>query len=478
MIITSSYLNLPAEFYEVIQPTPVLRPRLLKFNTSLADSLGIHPAHADVALYAGNMVLPHLTSIALAYAGHQFGHYVPLLGDGRAVVLGEVIDKKGKHWDLQLKGSGQTRFSRQGDGRAPLSAVVREYLISDAMHGLGIPTTRCLAAIASDEKVYRQDGLVPLGVLARVASSHLRIGSFQYAKQESMMHLKSLADYALERHYPSLLEKETPYLEFFYAVLDKQASLIADWMGVGFIHGVMNTDNMSIAGETIDYGPCAFMDEFELNTVFSSIDTHGRYSFGNQPTIAHWNLSQLGQALSPLINQEDVQDALNTFASRFQYHWRRKMKMKLGLEEESPTAINLIADFIRLLQSAKPDFTLTFRLLTEATSCDKAADQFLLLLGQCDEVKQWLQQWRACIEQSTTDLGEIQRQMENVNPAYIPRNHLIEKAIGQCIEKGDTGLMDKLLNVFSNPYNKQPDTDDLQQPPKAHERVTQTFCGT
>ena len=486
----TSYLKLPGEFYQVIDPIPVSKPYLVKFNHELAAFLGEqnnspYTEQDAVALYAGNWVPPHLKSIALAYAGHQFGYYVPLLGDGRAVLLGEICSQEGKRWDIQLKGSGKTIFSRMGDGRAPLAAVLREYLISEAMHGLKIPTTRCLAVIASEDKIYRESGPVPLGVLTRIASSSLRIGSFEYAAdlKDSNL-LKSLADYALERHFPDRLQQESPYLELFRAVVDCQASLIADWMSVGFIHGVMNTDNMTVSGETIDYGPCAFMDEFDMSSVFSSIDIAGRYSFGNQASIALWNLAQFAEALLPLFKDEEnqilpqLEEILNSFRLRLHHYWNNKLRAKLGLLDENEQTKELIANFFILLQQYKPDFTNTFRLLSKAIDSENVQKRLLKALGNEAKGEQWVSDWLSYMKQQNVAVKKIKTDMNQVNPAYIPRNHLVEIAIKDFIEKKDSTLMDALLSVMKNPYQQQKNTEQLQRLPLPHERVLQTFCGT
>lgn len=472
----------------MVAPTPIANPYLVKFNDELASYLGISGTTNNevqvIAFYAGNWVPSHLKSIALAYAGHQFGYFVPLLGDGRAILLGEISSKDKRRWDIQLKGSGRTMFSRMGDGRAPLSAVLREYLISEAMHGLKIPTTRCLAAIASKEQICRQSGFVPLGVLTRIASSSLRVGSFEYAARKDPHLLKSLAHYALERHYPYLLPSDNPYIELFKAVVERQASLIADWMGVGFIHGVMNTDNMTISGETIDYGPCAFMDEFDFDTVFSSIDVQGRYAFGNQASIAKWNLAVFSHSLLPLFKPDDkkslqqLQEILNSFNERFLYYWNKKIKEKLGLLDEKNPNRDLINNFFVLLQQYKPDFTNTFRLMSKAIDSKYYQKRLIQALGNQENSKQWVSDWLHCLQQSNVESSKIQIRMNQVNPAYIPRNHLVENAIKNYIDKNDSTLMDNLLKVLKNPYQQQKNTKSLQSLPQSDERVCQTFCGT
>lgn len=486
-ITTTSYLQLPDNFYEKITPTPITNPSLVQFNHELAATLGgpdVTPYSEEeaLAIYAGNWIPPQLQSIALAYSGHQFGHFVPILGDGRAVMLAEITAKDGTRWDMQLKGSGRTPFSRNGDGRAPLSAVLREYLISEAMHGLNIPTTRCLAAIASDEKIYRQTGLVPAGVLTRIAASSLRVGSFEYAAAQEDTHLlKCLADYAVERNFPELLLQDAPYLELFKAIVERQASLMAEWMGVGFIHGVMNTDNMAISGETLDYGPCAFMDEFAFERVYSSIDTIGRYAFGQQPTIARWNLTMLRLTMQPLFNKQEQQaldDILNSFPARFHHYWSAKVRAKLGFQELNEQTVKLIELFFALLQQYKPDFTNTFRLLSQAIDFPEQQKNVIQALGGSAQSEQWVKDWSHCVRQQAVDIYVIKNQMNQVNPAYIPRNHLVENAINHFIKNNDRSLMDALLLVLKNPYEQQADTEYLQALPQPEERVTQTFCGT
>lgn len=485
----SSYLELPSHFYEVIEPTPIENPYLLLFNHELASYLAPQncpPSNKKemISFYAGNTVPKHLKSIALAYAGHQFGYYVPLLGDGRAVLIGEISSHDENRWDIQLKGSGKTMFSRMGDGRAPLSSVLREYLISEAMYGLNIPTTRSLAAVASKEMILRQDGPVPLGVLTRIASSSLRVGSFEYAaaQKDNFQLLQSLANYAIERHYPELIVSANPYLEFFKKVVERQARLIADWMGVGFIHGVMNTDNMTISGETIDYGPCAFMDEFDFGTVFSSIDRGGRYAFGNQATIAKWNLTQLSLTLLPLLNNKDaleqIQEVLNSFTGIFSQYWNQKIRKKIGILQETSPSTELIKNFFGLLQQYKPDYTNTFRLMSQAIDCERQQKELIKTLGNQSKSELWVSEWLTHIKNQNLDTHTIKNEMNQVNPAYIPRNHLVEKAIKNLVENEDSSLMNTLLAVLKNPYQQQKNTEKLQDLPLPEERVYQTFCGT
>jgi len=486
---TTSYISLPTEFYQKIHPIPISNPYLVKFNEHLALSLGINPGITEqdniIKLLAGNEVPSQIEPIAQAYAGHQFGHYVPLLGDGRAVLLGEKTDKEGHVWDIQLKGSGRTRYSRMGDGRAPLSAVLREYLLSAAMQGLGIPTTQSLAVIGSNETIMRQEGPVALGVLTRVASSYIRIGTFQYAAQlPNDNAVKMLADYTLKRHYPELLIKQEPYLELFKAVIDKQAQLIAEWMNVGFIHGVMNTDNMTISGETIDYGPCAFMDEYYETQVYSSIDWQGRYAYSNQVPVAYWNLHQFKETLllisnDPLIHDE-FQNALDYFGTAFNQFWSNKIRTKLGLQVIDELSKKIINRFFGLLQHHHPDFTHTFRLLGDSLTCEKAKQSWFSLFNHSADSQQWYADWRKLIamQNSQTELNHIKAAMHLVNPTYIPRNHLVDQAIKNYLNAKDTSLMDRLLNVFQSPFTQIDDTEDLQRLPEEHERIRQTFCGT
>lgn len=483
----SSYLELPDNFYQVINPTPIANPYLVAFNSELASYLnsGLDTEKETVELCAGNKVFEQFTSIALAYAGHQFGHYVPLLGDGRAVVLGELYSHDKQRWDMQLKGSGPTAFSRMGDGRAPLAAVLREYIISEAMYGFNIPTTRSLAVIGGSETIYRQTGPVPIGVLTRITSSSLRVGSFEYAANQKDTHLlKCLADYAIERHFPDLAQHDNPYFELVKAVVERQASLMAEWMGVGFIHGVMNTDNMAICGETLDYGPCAFMDEFDFNCVFSSIDMNRRYAYGNQASIAQWNLAQLSHTLLPLFakgqqsDTQQVQEIIDLFTVRFQYYWSKKIHEKLGLLVTNEHTLELIERFFILLQQYKPDFTNTFLLMSRAIDSELYQNHLISALGNESKSKQWVSDWLACITQQNITVKKIRAQMNQVNPAYIPRNHLVEQAIQDFVEKNDRGLMDELLLVLKDPYRQQKNTEHLQSVPSADERVLQTFCGT
>lgn len=464
-------------------------PYFVWCNHALAKSLGLDQGVFDdpdvLSVLAGNSMPAGLDSIALAYAGHQFGRYVPQLGDGRAVMLGEVVDQQQFHWDIQLKGSGPTRFSRGGDGRAPLAAMLREAVISEAMHGLGIPSTRTLAVVGGEQTVYRAEGPVPAGVLTRVAAGHLRVGSFQYAAaHHEPDSLQALADYAIRRHFPTLVDTKSPYLAFFETVLERQARLMAQWMGVGFIHGVMNTDNMSITGETIDYGPCAFMDEFSWNQVYSSIDVQGRYAYGNQAGIAYWNCAQLAEALEPLLQNDDtaavktLYEILETFPAKFQKHWLQTLGAKLGIiHPKAEDAVHFQA-FLALLQDMNADFTNNFRRLSTLLDSATAQKEWLQQLGDTVTAQAWLQQWLLRVQGQALPLETIQQRMQQVNPAYIPRNHWVEKAIIAMVEQKDSSIMDQLLLLLRSPYIEQSGCEPFQQLPEESDRVHQTFCGT
>lgn len=467
-ILKTSYLHLPDFFFTENSPHFLKNPYRLQYNTALANFLNLSESlEHEVDYFSGNF--SYSNPISLAYAGHQFGHYVPLLGDGRAHIVGE-IHHQDQIFDVQLKGSGRTQFSRNGDGKAPLSSVLREYLVSEAMFGLGISTTRSLAVVATEETIYRQEGLVPQGVLTRIAQSHIRVGTFQYAYHNGG--LKELADYTIARLYPELVNHPEPYLIFFKNVLENQARLIAQWQSVGFIHGVMNTDNMAISGETLDYGPCAFLDEFDANCVFSSIDHHARYAYGNQPTVALWNLMQLGQSLLPLLTKnkhqavESINAVLNTFYPSFQNNYYQLMQRKLGLNIENA---NLIEDLIKIMQQTRADYTLTFSLLTRSLEDDRALLPLTEMLGG----KNWIERWLACIDKQVA-----KQTMPLINPIYIARNHLVEKAINNILNDKNRELFDLLLKVFANPYEMLPDTSFLQKGPSDKERVLHTFCGT
>ncbi|MBA98643.1 protein adenylyltransferase SelO [Sulfitobacter sp.] len=462
----NSYAALPEGFFSRINPTPVANPRLLAFNESLASSLGLEFATKDdLAFVLGGNELPvGADPLAQLYAGHQFGSYNPQLGDGRAILLGEVVDRTGKRRDIQLKGSGRTPYSRGGDGRAWLGPVLREYVVSEAMHALGIPTTRALAAVATGEDVYRETAL-PGAVLTRVASSHLRVGTFQvYAHRGEIENLRLLTQYAIERHYP---DADGP-MGLLRAVCDRQADLIASWMSVGFIHGVMNTDNCAISGETIDYGPCAFMDAFHVNRVFSSIDRQGRYAFSNQPQIAVWNMAQLATALLPLLENSDAALAeatqiVHAMSDQIETAWRTRFAAKIGITSPTKQDRALIDDLLVLMQKDGADFTNSFR----ALSGDDAVAQFTDRVG----FAAWREKWRARLAAE----DDPEAVMNAANPVIIPRNHRIEEMI-QAAVAGDMAPFNRLMDALATPFTA---TDpELHRPPSQDEIVPATFCGT
>jgi uncharacterized protein YdiU (UPF0061 family) len=480
---SNSYAALPPRFFARLDPLPVSAPRLIKFNGALAAELGLESEDdaSLAAIFAGNLVPVGADPIATAYAGHQFGQFVPQLGDGRAILLGEVIGRDGARRDIQLKGSGRTPFSRGGDGRAALGPVLREYLVSEAMHSLGIRTTRSLAAVTTGEPVLRGARL-PGAIVTRVASSHVRVGTFEYfSARGDKDALGVLADYVIDRHYPELKCADRPYVELLAAVTRRQASLIAGWMGVGFIHGVMNTDNTAISGETIDFGPCAFMDAYDPATVFSSIDSYGRYAYGNQPAIAQWNMARFAQTLLPLIDSDaqravDVASAVvNSFRDEFESRWSAGLARKIGLvtsEQGDPPMVNAL---LELMQRAGADYTLTFRRLCNAA--DAGAEE---ILGAAPpiELAPWLDSWRARLARDPQSPAARAHAMRLANPAYIPRNHRIEAAITAATERADFGPFHEMLEVWSRPYEEQPGRESYLAPPLPAERVLQTFCGT
>jgi uncharacterized protein YdiU (UPF0061 family) len=477
----NSYARLPDRFFARLEPKPVAEPRLVRLNTALAEQLGIDPEQLagpdGVAMLAGNAAPPGAEPMAQAYAGHQFGHFVPQLGDGRACLLGEVVGRDGIRRDIQLKGSGTTPFSRAGDGRAALGPVLREYLISEAMAALGVPTTRTLAAVTTGETVWRETRL-PGAILTRVATSHIRVGTFQYfAARGDAEAVRLLADHAIARHYPERAGADNPYRAFLDAVVAAQAELIARWLLIGFIHGVMNTDNCAISGETIDYGPCAFMDEYDPAAVFSSIDRGGRYAYGNQPRIAQWNLARLAETLLPLLSAgEDsavaaAQDSLGAFAVRFETAYRNGLRRKIGLATEREGDDALTADFLALLAADRVDFTLAFRGLSEAT-----AARALFADGAAFDA--WAGRWRARLETEQGGPDGACAVIRAANPAFIPRNHLVEAALAAATDRSDYTPFEALLGVLSRPYQDDVAMAAYARGPREDERVLQTFCGT
>lgn len=483
----NTYARLPERFYVKLAPTPVAQPRLVKLNSALARELGLDPralaSPAGVAMLAGNSVPPGAEPLAQAYAGHQFGNFVPQLGDGRAVLIGEVVDTRGQRRDIQLKGSGPTPFSRRGDGRAALGPVLREYIISEAFAALGIPSTRSLAAVTTGEAVARET-MLPGAVLTRVAASHIRVGTFQFfAARQDWDGIRTLAHYALERHYPHAADAPNPILALLDSVIAAQARLVAQWMQVGFIHGVMNTDNVSIAGETIDFGPCAFMDHYDPMKVFSSIDYRGRYAYSNQPGIAAWNLARFTETLlAVLADSKDEavaigQAALDRFKPHFEMHFHAGLRAKAGLFTQDEADIALVNDFLGTVAQANVDFTQAWRALGEAAIEASGSERLRTLFGDPSGIDEWLSRWRARLAQEAVAPQDRRLRMHAVNPVYIPRNHLVEEALASA-QAGDKGPMDLLLTVLARPFDEQPGKERYALPPKPDEIVQQTFCGT
>jgi uncharacterized protein YdiU (UPF0061 family) len=478
----NSYARLPEHFFARLPATPVAAPRLIRLNEALAETLGLDAqaltSEAGVAILAGNFVPQGAEPLAMAYAGHQFGNFVPQLGDGRAILLGEVVGRDGVRRDIQLKGSGRTPFSRGGDGRAALGPVLREFLLSEAMAALGIPTTRTLAAVTTGDFVFRE-GPQAGAVLTRVAQSHVRIGTFQFfAARGDTGALRVLADYIIGRHYPAAAETENPYRALLDAVIARTASLIARWQLVGFIHGVMNTDNMSVAGETIDYGPCAFMDSFHPGTVYSSIDHAGRYAYGNQPRIAYWNLARLAEAVLPLLAPEtdvavaQAHAALDAFPKSFEQAYHEGMRRKLGLLTERDGDIELARGLLACMDAQGADFTLTFRRLSNATT-EGSEGAVRALFADATAFDAWLPAWRARV----ADEAAPDATMRAANPAFIPRNHRVQAAIAAA-QADDFSKFHELMAVLSRPYDDQADHAGYADPPRPDEVVRETFCGT
>jgi uncharacterized protein YdiU (UPF0061 family) len=479
----NSYSRLPERFFARLDPTPVAAPRLLKLNRPLARELGLDPdmlaTPQGVEILAGNRIARGSQPIALAYAGHQFGNFVPQLGDGRAVLLGEVVDRSGLRRDIQLKGSGPTPFSRRGDGRAALGPVLREYIVSEAMMALGIPTTRSLAAVATGEPVMRETRL-PGAVLTRVASSHIRVGTFQFfAARGDGEALRLLADHAIDRHYPDARNEAEPYRALFDRVIARQAELVARWMLVGFIHGVMNTDNCSIAGETIDYGPCAFMDTYRPDTVFSSIDHGGRYAYANQPRICHWNLARFGETLLPLLADDSdkalaiANETLATFQARYGRALLAGMRRKLGLFAEEAGDGALAQELLDAMAEAQADFTRTFRLLDPESD-----DEVRPLFADPARYDAWAARWRERLAREPRDVATRRAAMRSVNPVYIPRNHRVEAVLSAAIERDDYAPFEEFLQVLARPYEARAGLADYAEPAPPGQGVYRTFCGT
>ena len=482
----NSYARLPERFYAQLPPTPVPQPALVRVNRELARQLGIDPdwlaSAVGLAVLAGNQLPEGSTPLASAYAGHQFGSWNPQLGDGRAILLGELVGTDGQRRDWQLKGSGQTPWSRGGDGRSPLGPVLREYLVSEAMAALGIPTTRALAAVTTGELVYR-DSALPGAVLSRVASSHIRVGTVQYfAARGDNEAIEALIEHVIQRHYPEAADAEHPTLALLDAVVTAQAELVARWQLVGFIHGVMNTDNMLLSGETVDYGPCAFMDSFDPNTVYSSIDHGGRYAYRNQPGIAQWNLAQLAQALLPQLHPEPEQAValaepmIDVFPERFLEAHERGMAAKLGLAGYREEDETLVQDLLNLMHEQGTDFTLTFRALTDLAGKGATGSPVPFTLPSAFD--DWLARWEQRRAEQDGDAGLLHASMLAANPVYIPRNHLVEETIRAAEDRWDFEPFHRLADVLIRPSVYDPELSRYAQPPQPDEVVAQTFCGT
>lgn len=475
-----SYSRLPDRLYARVHPTPVRSPSLAILNRDLANLLGLnasvleHPDNAD--WFVGNVLPTGSDPIAQAYAGHQYGH-LTILGDGRAILLGEHLTPHGDRVDIQLKGPGRTPFSRGGDGRAALGPMLREYIISEAMHALGIPTTRSLAVAATGELVFREEPL-PGAVLTRVAASHIRVGTFEWAAaRDDRESLEALANYTRHRHYPSLADVEHPHLAFLNAVVERQAELVSRWLLVGFVHGVMNTDNMALSGETIDYGPCAFMDAYDPGTVFSSIDHQGRYAYARQPRIAQWNLSRFAETLLPLLHPDEskaldlANASIDSFADRFKQHWLAGMRAKLGLFNQETEDHPLIEQLLDWMRKEKADFTNTFRQLSSGSSIPNETPVD-------PEFSAWHQRWQQRLSRQPQSLDHVFAQMQQHNPVVIPRNHQVEEALATATKHRDLALVHRLLKALSNPFNESPDNAEYRSPAPPSGSVYRTFCGT
>jgi uncharacterized protein YdiU (UPF0061 family) len=476
----NSYARLPDYLHTRLDPTPVRAPQMAVFNRSLAETLGLNTnalaGDAGVAVFSGNRIPEGAQPICQAYAGHQFGHFT-MLGDGRAHLLGEHLTPAGERFDIQLKGSGRTPFSRGGDGRAVLGPMLREYIISEAMHALGIPTTRSLAVVATGEPVHRETPL-PGAILTRVAASHIRVGTFEYlAAQRNLEGIRTLAEYTICRHFPELLQADNPFLALLQTVLERQVSLVVKWLHVGFIHGVMNTDNMALSGESIDYGPCAFMDRYDPATVFSSIDQGGRYAFGKQPSMVQWNLTRLAETLLPLLHDEEekavelANQSLSTFPEVFRRFRLAGMRAKLGLFNEEDDDMTLIQDLLTCMYQNSADYTNTLRDLALETLPDAA-------IFHDPAFTAWHDLWQARLTRQEESAEASRTLMRAHNPAFIPRNHRVEEALAAAQERHDFSLLERLLEVLSRPYDDRPDYAEYRQPPAPSDQPYKTFCGT
>ena len=475
----NTYSRLPKVMSSQLTPIPVENPKLTIFNHDFSKELGLDFSSLNnnqiASIFSGNLLPKESKCIAQAYAGHQFGYFT-MLGDGRAILIGEHLSKNNKRFDIQFKGSGKTPYSRNGDGRAALGPMLREYIVSEAMHSLGIPTTRSLAVVKTGENVIRETPL-PGAILTRVAASHIRVGTFQYVTAtEDEKNLKTLFDYTIDRHYPKIKDSKTPAIDLLKIVMEKQIKLVVDWMRVGFIHGVMNTDNMAISGETIDYGPCAFMDAYDPETVFSSIDHNGRYAYFNQPGITKWNLARFAETLLPLIDKNKdkaikiVTEIINNFGEIYKKNWLEMMRKKLGLIEKKNNDEKLINDLLSLLHEQKADYTNTFcSLMNEDVQNDKIFNN--------KEFIDWHQKWKECLAKNNNSTEESLKLMRSVNPIVIPRNHKVEEVL-EAANKDDLNPFHDFLKVLEKPYENQSKTNNYQSPAPPSEKKYQTFCGT
>jgi uncharacterized protein YdiU (UPF0061 family) len=487
----NTYARLPEHFYARLNPTPVASPSLIKLNVELAKNLGFDPealaSPEGVEILAGNRVAKGAEPLAIAYAGHQFGHFVPQLGDGRANLMGEVMARDGVRYDIQLKGSGPTPFSRRGDGKAALGPVLREYIVSEAMAALGVPTTRALAAVTTGEQVFRET-MLPGAVFTRVAASHLRVGTFQYfAARGDTAGIWTLAYYAIARHYPEATAAKQPYRALLDGVIARQANLVAQWMLLGFVHGVMNTDNTSISGETIDYGPCAFMEAYDPAMVFSSIDHQGRYAFDNQSHAAHWNLTRLAETLLPLLEKESgsaeaglasAKEALAAFEPQFEATRHAGLRRKLGLFTVRPGDEALAEDLLERMAANRADFTLTFRQLCDAAAGPEGDVGVRALFADPDAYDVWAGGWRRRLAEEAVSAEERAVSMRLASPAFIPRNHIVAAALDAAVERQDFRPFEELLEVVSRPYEDRTGLERYVTPARPEECVSQTFCGT
>ena len=481
MKLSNSYIGLPEEFYQSIEPTPVKSPSLIAFNSELAESLNIILSNEEkLNFFSGNVVPSDSIPIALNYSGHQFGNFVHELGDGRAILLGEVRNKEDRY-DVQLKGSGQTKFSRQGDGRSALGPVIREYILSEAMHHLGVPTSRALAAITTGEFVTR-DAFEPGGILTRVATSHLRVGTFEYfASRQQWDDLKILADYAIQRHFPEIRQTSNHYLELLKKVSTNQSILMSKWMSVGFVHGVMNTDNFTISGETIDYGPCAFLDEYHPGKVFSSIDQAGRYAFGNQPSIASWNLASLAGCLIAFIDKDSdkanklATEVLENFSIETNQRILDLMCQKIGLAGNNQKNQTLLKRLLKIMMDNQSDYTITFRGISEVLRDN--LDEFYGQFNDREEIEVWLIDWQNQLKEEHKDIASLAEQLDSINPAFIPRNHILQEVIEGAYENDFTKFYE-MIEIIKNPFVANKETSSYMTAPLEEQKISKTFCGT